>query len=622
MSGERKRGRRSRTEVKEQLLKLLQLQSDSRQLLGELEELSSEITFAGLTPLWGPVLYQRAPKVFRSFILKHFCTYATESNYSVRAIAWSAPEARELEAWLEQVDQNDDVALFTRLYSWKLRSMASRKAGNQAWLADLLAALRKAPGTEQRRTTLEKFDLPFWLDEDTAIALYQMEPNLVEAFILRHLPRPYSIFSGEKRKQWTALGKMLQANGDGHFYFRLYREQVPIKQWAAEALALCAAIENPVKLVAELEKRHPRTWNFDLGDTYCQLLEVRGRDVFGYILPRLKRVTRGWFKGSYSKLLKLAFKNEWWEMWAGLVRTCGGSTEYNKTVREVLELSDQDAKKRLLLLAGLGQEWNFGSLAVASYNPLDDEAATSLYQRFPHLVRGPFKAQINPRPKELYPKLIDTLLQAEDHGLVDYLASRVVTRDGLWGQEKLVSLAESLCAQYEALEGTPEFARRAATVLSQVPPYVMWNYSQVIRRNKLARLLYERRAKLYLDSPEAVTDLLESPEIHAQLLAYRILALPEAGKLAKQSLFLLVGTLLRPLHRRTRRQAFKALANACLDEETAAEVLARAREADHLPDLRYPKEDLVALMAVLLHRFPSLRQASEQPVVYAARRRY
>lgn len=571
--------------------------------------------------MWGPVLYQRAPKVFRSFILKHFCTYATERNGSVRAISWSSPEAHELEAWLSQVDQNDDVALFTRLYSWKLRSMGSRKSVNQAWLADLLAAFRRAAGSEKRRTTLEKFDLPYWLDEDTAIALYQMEPNLVEAFVLRHLPRPYSLFLGEKRKLWTVLGKMIQANGDSHFYFRLYREQVPLKQWTAEALALCAGIEDPDKLVAELERRHPRTWQLDLGDTYCQLLELRGRDVFGYILPRLKRVTRGWFKSSYSKLLKLAFKNSWWEMWAGLVRTCGGSAEYNKTLREVLELPDPQAKKRLLLLAGMGQEWNFGSLAVASYNPLDDEAANSLYQRFPQLVRGPFKAQITPRPKELYPKLIGALEQAEDHDMVDYMASRVVTRDGQWGQEKLVALAESLCAQYEALEGTPEFARRAAAVLSQVPPYVLWNYSQVIRRNKLARLLYERRAKLYLDAPEAVQDLLESPEIHAQHLAYRILALPEAGELARKNLFLLLGTLLRPLHRRTRRQAFKALANACLDEETAATVLESAREADHLPDVRYPKEDLVSLIAKLLHRYPSLRQSSEQPVVYAARRR-
>jgi hypothetical protein len=48
----------------------------------------------------------------------------------------------------------------------------------------------------------------------------------------------------------------------------------------------------------------------------------------------------------------------------------------------------------------------------------------------------------------------------------------------------------------------------------------------------------------------------------------------------------------------------------------AARVAARAREALDLPDTHYPKDALVELIGVLLHRYPSLRETGEQPLVH------
>ena len=45
-------------------------------------------------------------------------------------------------------------------------------------------------------------------------------------------------------------------------------------------------------------------------------------------------------------------------------------------------------------------------------------------------------------------------------------------------------------------------------------------------------------------------------------------------------------------------------------------ILDRAKDALNLPDTRYPKERLLGLIAQLLHRWPELRGANEQPVVY------
>ena len=101
-------------------------------------------------------------------------------------------------------------------------------------------------------------------------------------------------------------------------------------------------------------------------------------------------------------------------------------------------------------------------------------------------------------------------------------------------------------------------------------------------------------------------------------LAYRALGLddPRAREQASAHLPLLLGTLLRPMQRDTRTLAFGALANAANTVESARLVLERAKDALNLPDTRYPKEKLLGLMAQLLHSWPELRGANEQPVVY------
>ena len=103
------------------------------------------------------------------------------------------------------------------------------------------------------------------------------------------------------------------------------------------------------------------------------------------------------------------------------------------------------------------------------------------------------------------------------------------------------------------------------------------------------------------------------------MLAYRVLAQDDdrARRLAADMLDILLGTLLRPLHRKTRLAAFGALANAAkADATAAARVLRRARDALRLPDTKYPKEQLVGLIGGILHTWPELRGPRERPVVY------
>jgi hypothetical protein len=140
-----------------------------------------------------------------------------------------------------------------------------------------------------------------------------------------------------------------------------------------------------------------------------------------------------------------------------------------------------------------------------------------------------------------------------------------------------------------------------------------------LRTNKLARLLFVRSVDAYLAVPGAVRDLVEGSDIHVQMLAYNVLAQDDdrARRLASESLDILAGTLLRPLHRKTRLAAFRTLANAATaDADSGRFVLRRAREALRLPDKKYPKEELVGLIGRVLHVRPELRSVGEQPVIY------
>ena len=146
-----------------------------------------------------------------------------------------------------------------------------------------------------------------------------------------------------------------------------------------------------------------------------------------------------------------------------------------------------------------------------------------------------------------------------------------------------------------------------------------FNQDRLLRTNDLARLLFVRSLDQYLAVPQAVQDLVEGSNIHVMMLAYRVLALPDprASALAANNIEILMGTLLRPLHRKTRLAAFDALVNAArYSEAVARRVHARAREALKLPNKRYPKAELIGVIGRVLAMHTGLASEAERPVVY------
>jgi hypothetical protein len=612
-------------EFEARLRRLLAAPLDDAALRTELERLAADRLFSGFTHVWGPVLYARNRVMFRPFILAHFATWLPDGGHFSENVTWKS-SAAALDAWLDEVDRRDDVELFRKLYRWKHTSAQWELVNQKTWRDDLVARFQAAANRHQRHTVLAKFAMPATLDEPAALELDAVDPEATRAFILEHLPRSW-FRDQSKRTLWGKLYEQALRRGDIELAYALYRKQVPLREWKADVVVHCDDVDDPAVLCRELERRHPEGWGLDLGDGLHQALRRRGRDVLPYIKRHLRDVWGGWrLWSSFEPMLDLAERHGWLDLWSGLIRVSSRGDRFDDEVARLVRdttLGADESRRRLGMLAGVSREWNLPGLGLAQVKPLEDTTAVLFYRRFPDLVRGPFRMHVSSSVwGESYDALTREALNAGDEVLVDFLASRLVTRPEYpWpSARRAVKLAEWLSEHYELLrDSAPDaFALRAAAVLGQVPAYSIHSYDRLIQTNRLARLLFERSSASFLDDPNALRDLLEAPEIHVQALALRALGLDDdrARTLAAVNLDLLQATLLRPLHRRTRLLAFPALFNAACTSESARRVVARARQALDLPDKRYPKEALVGLIGRLIHAWPELRSERERPVVY------
>lgn len=607
---------------------LLQSQPDNKRLRDNLEGLARDPAFPGATWFWGPRLYARSRAMFRPFILNHFSDWATDGKRWTR-ILWKDHE-KDLEGWLNAARQTRDTNLVRRLISWKFAKVKGWGLDLDRFTVALVEAYRSASGPAARAIVLDEFNSWFALDEATALSLYDIDRGSTK-FILDHLPRNF--WDEHKRVMWDKLATRADAKGDKAFHRALYRQLVPVGRWREDALALAASETDPARLNDALIERHPEGYRVDVMPTLIALIEKRGRDVFPYIRTKLQDAIGGWGRDKEAKrLIELAATRGWWDLWTAAVRT-GPEQHYKAGVAAVLNeraMAEDVQRERLRALAGVSQEWNWPGLGLARVHSLDDNLASQLYQRYPDLVRGPFRAQVTPRWwGQGYAKLVGLAQDANDTELMDALAARYATQVS-WElragrtpakPDPLQATASQLAKYYQAIRDRDEeeFARRAASVLTRIPAYTLHGYHALLRHNDLARLLFSRSLSSFLSSEVAVQDLVEGSDIHVMSLAYRILAQRDqrAVKLAGANLDILLGTLLRPIHRKTRLAAFAAVANAARSGPDAAKrVLARARDALKLPDKKYPKAELIGLIGAVLEAAPELASSREKPVIY------
>jgi hypothetical protein len=607
--------------LEEEVRALLEATLPDDELQQKLEALATKPAFDGLTYLWGPILYGRNQARFRPFILAHFSTFTR----IWMQVPWKR-NAAGLDAWLEEADRRDDAELFSRLYLWKYTSSQLLKQ----WCQDLRSRFEAAGDSAQRSGMLRKLDMQgLLLDDETAAALYAIDAAVARPFILRHLP---SGGWGGTRKLPQKLCDLARRHGDDDLYFTLYRLNVPAKTWEKDVEGLGRTVTDPQQLVAELERRHPgQAWGMGVGKGLFALLHARGRDVIPYVLKHVDELAQWGFSSvkDRQRILEQARKQGWWDLTSAMVRK-GDNGQYNKEVLALVndhKQPDEVVFRRLAALSGPTFEWQWGRSAVEHYQPLKEATAVALYRCFPELVRGPFRKHLGFSfwGWKGYPDLVSAARDDDDEALLGYLACQVLLAGrNPYHARNTKRAEERLLKHYQSLRSEPVvFARRLAAVLGHLPAQSLGRgYRGLLQHSALARLFFEEGCAGLLEEPRALRDLLEAAEIHVQLLALRALGQEDerARQLAADNLDLLQATLLQSMSSKSRRLAFRALANAATTLESARLIANKARQALVLPEKGYPRGQLLALLAGINRRWPALRGAQEQPVIYRSKK--
>jgi hypothetical protein len=482
------------------------------------------------------------------------------------------------------------------------------------WAEELVSRFRSAEGTAQRGQVLLELDRPLLLDEESALELYRLQPELASGFIRRHFPRGRR--AEDARLPWLRLMREALGQVDNDLYFALYAAQVPPEQWARDTLELARRVANPERLCDELDWRHPQRWRADIGPHLHALAQLRGEHMLAYLEGHATEVWSARRRAGRAEMAELARRRGWWELWARLTVLCTSAAEYDAEVMALVQdraAPEDQVRQQLLQLAGAPAATQSATYAD---RPLKDATLLALYQRFPHYVRGPFRARLTPSVRQPRTALLKGAIEQRDDELIDLLASHLGAYQPRSGDTVLIETARLAAGYYAgAAPDDADQAARAVRILKRVPAGTIRSLRQLERANPLAGALFARVRAGARRDPQSAAELLSAPD--RQILSLALEALAGAGARAapvvEANLDLLLELLARTFDRPAVRRVLKVL-GAVNAQEAARRVLERVR-AD-LAAGAEPREALAALAGSLLQRFPELRLPSEQPVVY------
>ena len=482
------------------------------------------------------------------------------------------------------------------------------------WRLEVVARFSGAVTPEERAAILMELDLPRTLDEDAALALYEAQPQQSSAFIQRHLPRGRR--SDDPVSPWHRLMQQAQARQDDALCFALYRAQTTPEQWARDTTELTASASQT--LSEDLDRRHPNRWRPDIGPHLAKLALERGKELVPYLVRRAQDVWSTRRREGYPILLELSQREGWLDLSAALLRCCASAAEYDRAVAALVADRDADEaqlRQRLLHLSGAGPD----AAAASRHIALREATLVALYERFPHLARGPFRRQLEPSVSRPLSGLLESALAHRDEELIDHLCARLAVRAERSGAERLLQMAASAASYLE--KTCPDAAtldRRACAILLRVPARAIRNQRDLMRRNPLARMLFAHAGEACLAVPGTPAELLEADEIHVRAIAVGAITSddPRALPLARRNRDRLLAALDGRLPRLVARQALRMLERLADEPDAVQHILTWTRAALAQPKPSYPTGELTALLARQLKLHPTLREPREIPIVY------
>ena len=487
------------------------------------------------------------------------------------------------------------------------------------WASKLVSRYAVAASREQRNAILLELDLPYILDEDAALALYRLDAEVSGPFIQRHLPAGRR--AEDERLPWHRLMGHALSRADSALYFALYRRQAPTEQWLRETEQLCRDLTNPYTLCPELEQRHPQRWRAQTGPHLFALAQVHGEAMLPYLVRHGAEIWAGGRRIGYQQIVELAYARGWWELWAALLRGGASAPEYDAAVSALASdgaTSDADLMHRLLLLAGVGLAP--GNRARRD-KPLREDTILGLYERFPHLVRGPYRNQLDPSSRRPLTGVLELAIRQRDDEVIERLAARLAVRADRSGADELLQAAAHTARFLETVADDDAAEHAATAILKRIPAKAIRNSRELLRRNPLARLLFARAHQACMHHAQDAADLLQAAERHVCAFAASALAsdAPQAQAQARANLDILLMALDRGLPRSIIRRVLRGLERIPDTPVQAAQIVDWARDKLAADEPRFPKEGLLSLIAHQLSRFPVLCFVEERAVIYRRR---
>ena len=598
--------------MKKRIFELIDTIDDDQALAAELGKLrlDESWTFDRFVSSWGRKLYERNRRVFLPLIQRS-------------ANSWTLRGGPDLKGWMEQAEANGDRELFRKLLeAWLPEEHGWGKAAEK-WEEMLRDAFRAAETRADRRDVIEKYDLWFDITDELATALYRVDPVVTAPWVIDRL----------KQLEWYDIvyentARVALESGDRDFYFELYRRTFTRDMWASDVEEILENVTDPTELCAELDRRHLIGEDTALlPDDYLKLLEARGGDVMPYLLKHIPN-TRTWayVAPAWKKILSVAGDREWWHLWTTVVKSQSNASLFTESVQWLLDsdLPEWRVASLLAQIAGATYGWEEWQQPA----PLTESTAIDLYERFPEFVRGPFGFHLVMRrtwdpatrgwEESRYLDLAQRAVANDDHVVIDILAAKGVEQSGnLWQREPPTGL--DWYVQYYASLGDDAFAARAFGVLERLPEFEFLGRELRRGKNDLYGIFFDEPRR-YRSRVADVGDLLESANEDVRRLALQIVQNADhqaAVAAAEENVGHLLAYLLNESTRATRIAAFDVLAMASeRSEEIARRVVSRARAAFRLRRKDYPRDRLIELVGKVIHRWPSLRGAPEEPVIY------
>ncbi len=574
-------------ELPERIQTALSTDQERGALLHEMESLTHAPGFAESARVWAPALYARDPLFFEPFLINHL----------------SSEQSEIITQLLTQAEAAGQDSLFNALY----RKVASEDAWNKE-----LAELAESPVPDD--TVVEKIlrrQVDNWLSltDATATALYRRAPERLGSFIREHAQRSWR----QEGEQYKQLREAARARADDDLYWALFRELADEREWQTEMRRLLASDTPPEHIVAELTKRHPdHLWSVNTG-IIADFVEKYGHAALPYVEEHLTWVTRHAAPKLLKRIKKLGDERLYWPIFF----KAGDSKQWNEALRELLaqpatDTADGAFAHQLAMRTPPPQRWRGWTL--------ERDVALMLYRRDGRLY-APFLERF--ADDSYADALFEEATAAHDEDFLDFLSLLLLRQITSWldlaypteatrrwrkpdmkFQDKVQRAGRMLTTRFDhlAAESPALYVRHAAAMLSRIEAFEVWSFKRNVMLNPALAYLHTQRRDAWLAQPDALRELLESPNIYVQILG--LVKLSDGGADAAErtleNLPILRAILLGRAHLNTKKLALRALDCAARQGESyAGRILPVIEEASHLSGKRALDEHAMVTYARL-----------------------